>query len=131
MTSDAYDQALTGHGDRWLGPLCGRWPDAHDADWADELAEAGARLAAVLDQPGGAPYGAVVEELDAAATEARSLPTANPAAADRLTVGILVRLDRAERLAENNRREFLTQAEPLAEPAVLREAESAGRREQR
>jgi hypothetical protein len=43
MTSDALDQALTGHSGGWLGPPCGAWPDTHDANWAAELPEPASR----------------------------------------------------------------------------------------
>ncbi|MER5638196.1 hypothetical protein ABT095_14705 [Kitasatospora sp. NPDC002227] len=110
MTSDGLDRAFAEHGDRWLGPLCGTWPDAGDADWEAVLAEAGSRLAAVLDQPAGASYRDVAEGLATAATAARGLPVADPATTARTKGGILVRLERAEQLADELRQQTITRA---------------------
>ena len=131
MTSDGLDRAFVEHGDRWLGPLCGTWPDAGDADWGAVLAEAASRLAAVLDGPAGARYRDVAEELATAAAEARGLPAADPAAAARTKAGILARLERAEQLADELRRQAVSRSAPAAGITVDPEAAPARAEAQR
>ncbi|MFJ5120944.1 hypothetical protein [Kitasatospora sp. NPDC088548] len=123
MTPDGLDRAFAEHGDRWLGPLCGTWPDAGDADWEAVLAAAGSRLAAVPGRPTGASYRDVAEEIAAAATEARGLPLADPAAAARTKAGILARLERAEQLADELRQQAITRAAHAYGTITGREAE--------
>ncbi|MET9103627.1 hypothetical protein [Streptomyces antibioticus] len=47
MLRDATHSRLSGHFDRWIGPLCGVWPDGHD-DWCTLLGTAQDRLHPVL-----------------------------------------------------------------------------------
>ena len=55
MLRDATHSQLSSHFDRWIGPLCGVWPDGHD-DWCTLLATAQDRLQPVLQPCEADPY---------------------------------------------------------------------------
>ncbi|WP_053760187.1 hypothetical protein [Streptomyces sp. AS58] len=55
MLRDATHSQLSGHFDRWIGPLCGVWPDGHD-DWCTLLGSAQDRLQPVLQPSEADPY---------------------------------------------------------------------------
>ncbi|GGY15557.1 hypothetical protein GCM10010358_79320 [Streptomyces minutiscleroticus] len=62
MLRDAAHAQLAGHFDRWIGPLCGVWPDAH-GDWCTLLGTAQDRLRPVLHPCEADPYRCVAHLL--------------------------------------------------------------------
>ncbi|MFJ4151902.1 hypothetical protein ACIP10_30615 [Streptomyces galbus] len=93
MLRDATHSQLSGHFDRWIGPLCGVWPDGHD-DWCTLLGTAYDRLQPVLQPSGADPYRCVARLLARASASIGDSEDADSA---------LEALDAAEAVADQAR----------------------------
>lgn len=63
MLRDATHSQPSGHFYRWMGPLCGVWPDGHDDDWCTLLGTAQDRLQPILQPSEADPYRRVAQLL--------------------------------------------------------------------
>ncbi|MEU5425919.1 hypothetical protein AB0H73_09960 [Streptomyces olivoreticuli] len=102
MTADREVQ-FSDHFERWVGSLCGVWPEHHGGDWTASLRTAHEQLAAAVARNGNSPYGQVADLL-AEAAQAAARRGESPATAE---ADVLRLLDRAEPLAERARLEAI------------------------
>ncbi len=105
------DVQFAGHFDRWIGPLCGVWPDDHNGDGTAALTTAHDRLAAVLASSEDILLPQVADLLTEAAQRGHQ-PTQTRDSAE---TDVLDLLNRAERLADQARQEAIRNEPPLDE----------------
>ena len=105
------DAQFAGHFDRWIGPLCGVWPEDHNGDWTAALTMAHDRVAAVLASSKDSLLRQVADLLTEAAQRGHQ-PTQTPDSAE---TDVLDLLTRAERLAGHARQEAIRNEPPLGE----------------